>query len=153
MCKSQSTVGTLLVIRRLQELGREGKIMLCVCFIDVQKAALERNYLFRCALESDRSYRHFHDGKWVRVRLEEANLAVVRSQARATARVMLLPLHFDVSFAAALHAILMRFGEGEGTKANLVYLKQGGLDAETEWIGRFQTAVWVAVRTRGQCRI
>lgn len=56
---------------------------------------------------------------------------MVRSQARATARVMLLPLHFNVFFAAALYAILMHVGEGEGTKANLVHLKEGAVDAET----------------------
>ena len=80
---ARSTIYMLFVVRRLQDLGRQRKIPLYMCFVDLQKAyaSADRELLWEVL---DRAgvpsvmidvIRQFHDGMRARVRMDDGKLS------------------------------------------------------------------------------
>ena len=73
----------LFVVRRLQELGRQRKIPLYMCFVDLQKAydSVDRELLWEVLARAGvpsvmiDAIRQFHDGMRARVRMDDGELS------------------------------------------------------------------------------
>ena len=72
----------LFVVRRLQEMGRQSKIPLYMCFVDLQKAydSVDRELLWKVLARAGVPsvmidvIRQFHDGMRARVRMDDGEL-------------------------------------------------------------------------------
>ena len=79
---ARSTIG-MLVVRRLQELGRQRKIPLYMCFVDLQKAyhSVDRELLWKVLARAGvpsvmiDAIRQSHDGMRARVRMDDGELS------------------------------------------------------------------------------
>ena len=121
----------LLVVRRLQELGRERKSPLYICFIDLHKSYdyVDRQLLWEVL------QRFGVPAKMLEVSAS-STMARVFACAQTTGRIrdgltsrrgfkqgcVLLPTLFSMFFAAAPHAILVHFSKDEGIVLKLVHL-------------------------------
>ena len=73
----------LFVVRRLQELGRQRKVPLYMCFVDFQKAydLVDRELLWKVLARAGVPsvmidvIRQFHDGMRARVRMDDGELS------------------------------------------------------------------------------
>ena len=133
---ARSTVDMLFVVRRLQELGRERKIPLYMCFIDLQKAydSVDRELLWEVLRRfgvPDRMLsviRQFHDGMRARVRTDDGELSEWFDVTQGLRQgCVLSPLLFNIFFAAVLHVVLVRFSEDADILADLVHLEEDGV--------------------------
>ena len=120
MWLSRSTVDMLFVVHRLQELGRERKISLYMCFIDLQKAydSVDRELLwevltrFGVPAKILKVIRQFHDGMRARVRTDDGEYSEWFDVTQGLRQgCVLSPLLFNMSFPAMTHVVLVRFSE------------------------------------------
>ena len=80
---ARSTIDMLFVVRRLQELGRQRKIPLFMCFVDLQKTygSVDRELLWKVLARAGvlsvmiDAIRQFHDGMRTRVRVDDEELS------------------------------------------------------------------------------
>ena len=118
---ARSTIDTPFVARRLKELGRQSKVPPYVCFIDLQKAydSVDRELSWEALTlpgvrtKMLRIIRNFLDGMRARVRTNDGahsewfDGTQGLRQGCFLSRLLLL----NVFFAAALHAVLVRFSQ------------------------------------------
>ena len=150
---ARSTIDMLFVVRRLQELGRQRKIPLYMCFVDPQKAydSVDRELLLwkvlaRAGVPSVMIdvIRQFHGGMRVRVRMDDGELSEWFEVTQGLRQgCVLSPLLFNIFFAAVIEVVLQRFSEGDTILENLVFLDEGsgGGPYETR-LDRVRRAVW-----------
>ena len=150
-CPARSTVGMLCIVRRLQELGRESKVPLYVCFVGLQKAyeSVDRELLwevlarFSVPAKLLAVIRHFHDGMRARVRTDDDEHSGWFDVSRGLRQgCVLSPLLFNSFFAVALHVVLVRFSEDEGIVQNPVHPDDDRAGRGEEPLARLQRAVW-----------
>ena len=102
----RSTIDMLFVVRRLQELGRQRKIPLYMCCVDLQKAydSVDRELLWKVLARAGvpsviiDAIRQFHDGMRARVRMDDGELSEWFEVTRQGC--VLSPLLFNIFFAA-----------------------------------------------------
>ena len=149
---ARSTVDMLFVVRRLQELGRERKIPLCMCFVDLQKAydSVDRDLLWEVLRRFGvpdpmlAVVRQFHDGMRARVRTDDGELSEWFDVTQGLRQgCVISPLLFNIFFAAVLHVVLVRFSEDGDILANLVHLEEDGVGGTNEPpLERVRRAIW-----------
>lgn len=149
----RSTVCMLFVVRRIQELGRQRKIPLFMCFVDLQKAydSVDRELLWKVPARAGvpekmiAVIRQFHDGMRARVRMDDGELSewfLVTQGLRQGC--VLSSLLFNIFFAAAVEVIIARFSEDKVILEDLVYLQEDtAATAEKKTpLERVEAAVW-----------
>ena len=119
----RSTLDVMFAVRRLQELGREAHVPLCLCFIDLQKAYdfVDRSLLWQKPTRYGvprrliAVIRQFHDGlrAWVKNDNGDCSGAFNVEQGLRK-RFVLSPLFFNIFFAVVLLVALQRFSEDPG---------------------------------------
>ena len=148
---ARSTVDMLFVVRRLQELGRERKIPLYMCFIDLQKAydSVDRELLWEVLRRFGvpdpmlSVIRQFHDGMRARVRTDDGELSEWFDVTQGLRQgCVLSPLLFNIFFAAVLHVVLVRFSEDADILADLVHLEEDGVGTNEPPLERVRRAIW-----------
>ena len=136
----------------LQELGRQRKISLYVCFVDLQKAydsvcreLLLWKVLARAGVPSVMIdvIRQFHDGMRASVRLDDGELSewfeITQGLRQGYA---LSPMLFNI-FAAVMDVVLQRFSEDGIILEDLVFLDEGrGGRPDETLLDRVWRAVW-----------
>ena len=148
---ARSTIDMLFVVRRLQELGRQRKIPLYICFVDLQKAydSVDLELLWKVLARVGVPFvmidvvHQFHDGMRARVHMDDGELSEWFGVPRGLRRgCVLSPLLFNIFFAAVMEVVLQHFSE-EGTfLKNLVFLDEGnGGGAEKTLLDRVRRAV------------
>ena len=148
----RSTVCMLFVVRRLQELGRQRKIPLFMCFVDLQKAydSVDRELLWKVLARAGVPEKmiavicQFHDGMRARARMDDGELSewflVTQGLRRGC---VLSPLLFNIVFAAAVEAIVARFSEDKVILEDLMYLQEEtAATAEKTPVERVRRAIW-----------
>ena len=132
----------LFVVRRLQELGRQRKIPLCMCFVDLQKVydSVDQELLWNVLAQAGVPsvmvdvICQFHDGMRARVRMDNWELRQ---------GCVLSPLLFHIFFAAVMEVVLQRFSEDDTILEDLVFLDEGRGDGpDKTLLDRVQRAVW-----------
>ena len=105
---ARSTIDMLFVVRRLQELGRQRKIPLYMCFVDLQKAYdwVDRELLWKVLARAGVPsvmidvIRQFHDGMRARVRMDDGELSECFEVTQGLRQgCVLSPLLFNIFFA------------------------------------------------------
>ena len=150
---ARSTVDMLFVVRRLQELGRARKIPLYMCFIDLQKAydSVDRELLwvvlarFGVPEKMLTVIRQFHEGMRARVRTDDGEHSEWFDVTQGLRQgCVLSPLLFNVFFAAAIHAVLVRFSEDPDIVRDLVHLEEdlGEDGVEVDSLACVRRVVW-----------
>ena len=126
---------------------------LFVCFTDLQKNCVSVDPILLWQLltrigvppQIKAIIRSFHDGIRACVRLDDGVCSdSVQGGARATARMSLSPLLFNIFFVAVLTAVFQRFGEDTVTDTKLVHPKEPpttsmGPESAMDYVRR---AVW-----------
>ena len=129
----RSTIDMMLVVRRLQEIGRKAGVSIFMCFIDLQKAydTVDRTLLLQVLTrigvppQMIAVIRQFLDGMRACVRpgdgvcLDWFEVGQGLQQGCVSS-----PLLLNIFFAAVLNVILQRFSEDPAILAELVYLKE-----------------------------
>ena len=127
----RSTLDMMIVVRRLQELGRTSSTSLDIYFIDLAKAydsagrVLLWEVLARLRVPPRRIkiIRMFHDGMRARVQLDDGDISAWFDVGQGLRQgCVLLPLLFDTFFAAVMIVVLQRFAEDPLIVSDLVYL-------------------------------
>ena len=137
-----STMDMMSTVRRLQELRRKARFPLSLCFIDLQKAydSVDRTFLWQVLArfgvppQMIRVTRHFHDGIRACVRNDDGVCSEWFEVAQGLRQgCVLVPLLFNIFFAAMLLVALQRFSEDADILADLVHLKEqpGKMGPET----------------------
>jgi hypothetical protein len=148
---ARSTIDMLFVVRRLQELGRERKIPLYMCFIDLQKAydSVDRELLwevltrFGVPANMLAVIRQFHDGMRARVRMDDGEHSEWFDVTQGLRQgCVLSPLLFNVFFAAAIHVVLVRFSEDTEIVRDLVHLEEGVVVGNEVPMACVRRAMW-----------
>ena len=125
------TTDSMVVVRRLQKLGRTSKTSLDICFIDLAKAydSVDRVLLwevlarFRVPRRMIKVIRMFHDGKRACVQLDDGDLSAWFNVYQGPRQgCVVSPLLFDIFFAVVIIVVLQRFAEDPPTVSELVYL-------------------------------
>ena len=118
---ARSTIDMLFIVRRLQELGRQRKIPLYMCFVDLQKV-LARADVPSVMIDV---IRQFDDVMRARVRMDGGKLSewFEVTQGLRQGRV-LSPLLFNIFFAAVMEVILQRFSEDDTILEDLVFSRR-----------------------------
>ena len=139
---ARSTVGMLFVVRRLQVLGRARRIPLHMCFIGLQKAyeSVDRELLwvvlarFGVPERMLTIIRQFHEGMGARTRTDDGEQSEWFDVTQGLRQGCVLSPLFNVFFAAAMHAVLVRFSEDPDTLRDLVHFEEdlGGNGVEVE---------------------
>ena len=123
----------MFVVRRLQEMGRGGRIPLFLCFIDLQKAydSVDRALLWKVLQRIGvpprmlTIIRQFHEGMRACVRSNSGNCSEWFEVGQGLRQgCVLSPLLFNIFFAAVLTVILQRFASNELILSNLVHLEE-----------------------------
>ena len=123
----------LFVVRRLQQLGRETKIPLCICFIDLQKThdSVDRKLLWLALVRFGvpdnmlTVIRRFHEGMRARVRTDDGEYSERFDVTQGLSQgCVLSALFFNIFFAAVTHAVVVRFGEDPDILRHLVHLEE-----------------------------
>ena len=129
----RSTTDTMLVVRRLQEVGWKAGKSLHICFIDLQKACdtvdltLLWHFLTRIGVPPQMIavIRQFHNGMRACVRPDDgvcSDWFEVEHGLRQGC--VLFPLLFNIFFAAVLNVVVQRFSEEPSILAEVVHLKE-----------------------------
>lgn len=148
---TRSTVDMLFVVRRLQELGRDRKIPLYMCFIDLQKAydSVDRELLWQVLTRVGiptkmlTIIRQFHDGMRACVRTDDGEHSDWFNVTQGLRQgCVLSPLLFNVFFAAVIHVVLVRFSEDEDIMRDLVHLEEGVVTGQEVPLACARRAVW-----------
>ena len=152
---NRSTTDMMFAIRRLQELVRKKEIPLYVCFIDLTKAydSIDRTLLWtvlaRFGVPQDMIsvIRYFHDGMRAGVRLDDrvcSRWFAVEQGLRQGCG--LVPLLFNVFFAAVINLASTRFKADKGIMDDLVHLRKkrgaGGRGEATVGESVLATPLW-----------
>ena len=133
----------LFVVRRPPEPGRARRIPLYMCFIDLQIAhdSVDRELLWVVLARFDVPekmlpiIRQLHEGMRARVRTDDDEQSEWFDVTQGLRQgCVLSPLLFKVFFAAAIHAVLVRFGDDPDILRDLVHLEEdfGGNGVEVE---------------------
>ena len=131
---ARSTIDMLFVVRRLQGLGRQRKIPLYMCFVDLQKAydSVDRRLLWKVLARAGVPpvmidvIRQFHDGMRVRVRMDDRELSEWFEVTHGLRQgCVLSPLLFNIFFVAVMEVVIQRFSEDDTILENLVFLDEG----------------------------
>ena len=145
----------MFVIRRLQELARKKRISLYVCFIDLTKAydSVDRTLLWTVLARFGVPHnmisviRQFHDGMRACVRLDDrvcSRWFAVEQGLRQ--RCVLVPLLFNIFFAAVINVASTRFKANKGIMEALVHRKKkrgaGGRGEATAGESVLATPLW-----------
>ena len=146
------TIDMMFVVRRLQELGRQRKIPLYMCFVDLQKAydSVDRELLWKVLARAGVPsvmidvIHQFHDGMRARVRMDDGELSEWFEVTQGLRQgCVLSPLLFSIFFAAVIEVVLQRFSEDDTILENMVFLDEGSGGGPDEilldWVRR---AVW-----------
>ena len=151
----------IIVVRRLQEIGRKAGVSLFMCFIDVQKAydTVDRTLLWQVLTrigvppQMIAVIRQFHDGMRACVRPDDgvcSDWFEVEQGLRQGC--VLSPLLFNIFFAVVLNVVLQRFSEELTILAELVHLKEPltsmGPDSAMDYVHR---AVWGTLYADDAC--
>ena len=139
---ARSTIDMLFVVRRLQELGRQRKIPLYMCFVDLQKTydSVDRELLWKVLARAGvpsvmiHVIRRFHDGMRARVRIDDGELSEWFEVTQGLRQgCVLSPLLFNTFFTAVMEVVLQRFSENDTILKNLVFFddESGGGPDET----------------------
>ena len=149
---TRSTIDMLFVVRRLQKLGRQRKIPLYMCFVDLQKAydSVDRELLWKVLARAGVPsvmidvIRQFHDGMRARVRMDDGELSERFEVTQGLRQgCVLSPLLFNIFFAAMIEVVLQRFNEDDTILENLVFLNEGsGGGPDETRLDRVRRAVW-----------
>ena len=149
---NRSTTDMMLVVRRLQKIGRKAGASLFMCFIELQKAydTVDRTLLWQVLTrigvppQMIAIIQQFHDGMRVCVRPDVgvcSDWFEVDQGLRQ--RCVLSPLLFNIFFATVLTVVLQRFSEEPAILAELVHLKEPptsmGSEPAVDYVRR---AVW-----------
>ena len=127
----RSTTDMMVVVRRLQELGRTSNTSLEICFIDLAKAydSVDRVLLWEVLARFGvpprmiKVIRMFHDGMRARVQLDDGDFSAWFIVCQRLRQVCVLsPLFFNILFTAVIIVILQRFAEDPLIVSDLVYL-------------------------------
>ena len=130
---ARSTIDMLFVVRRLQKLGRQRKIPLYMCFVDLQEAydSVDRELLWKVLARAGVPsvmidvIRQFHDGMWTRVRMDDGKLSEWFEVTHGLRQgCVLSPLLFNI-FAAVMEVVLQHFSEDDTILKDLVFLDEG----------------------------
>ena len=143
----------LIVVRQLQELERARRILPYMCFIDLQIAhdpidrELLRVVLARLGVPEKipAIVRQFHEGMGARVRTDDGEQSEwFHATQELREGCVLSPFLFNVFFDAAIHAVLIRFGEDPDILKDLVHLEDdlGGNGEEVDPLACVQRTVW-----------
>ena len=146
-----STIDMLFVVRRLQELGRQRKMPLYMCFVD-QKAydSVDRELLWKVPARAGAPpvmidvTHQFHEVMRARVRMDDGELSEWFEVTQGLRQgCVLSPLLFNIFFAAVIEVVLKRFSEDDTILENLVFLdeRSGGGPDET-LLDRVRREVW-----------
>ena len=149
---ARSTIDILFLVRRLQKLGRQRKIPLYMCFVDLQKAydSVDRELLWKVLARAGVPsvmidvIRKFDDGMCARVRMDDGELSEWFEVTQGLRqRCVLSPLLFNIFFAAVIEVVLQRFSEDDTILENLVLLDEGsGSGPDETLLDRVRRAVW-----------
>ena len=130
---NRSTTDMMFVIRRLQELAREERIPLYVCFIDLTKAydSVDRTLVWTVLARFDvpqimiSVIRQFHDDMRACVRLHDrVCLGWFAVEQILRQGCVLAPLLFNIFFAAVINVASTRFKADKGIMDALVHLRK-----------------------------
>ena len=130
---ARSTIDMLFIVRRLQELGRQRKIPLYMCFVDLQKAydSVDRELLWKVLVRADVPsvmidvIRQFDDVMRARVRMDDGKLSKWFEVTQGLRQgCVLSPLLFNIFFAAVMEVILQRFSEDDTILEDLVFSRR-----------------------------
>ena len=125
----------LFVVRRLQELRRASRTPQYMCFIDPQKAYdsvdLELLWVVTTRVGVPEKMltviRQFYEGMRARMCTDDGEHSewfdVTQGRQQGC---VLSPLLFNLVFAAAMHAVLVRFSEDPNILRDLVHLEETG---------------------------
>ena len=160
---TQSSVGMLFVVRRLQELGRARIIPLHMCFIDLQKAydCVDRELLWVVLArfgEPEKMMtiiRQFHERMRDHVRTDDGEQSEWFGATQGLRQgCVLSPLLFNVFFATAIHAVLIRFSEDPGILKDLLHREEdlGGKGVQVDPLACVRGSVWGMGTVRRRCR-
>ena len=157
----RSTTDMMFAVRRLQELGRKARVLLFLCFIDLQKAydSVDRTLLrqvlarFGTPPQMIEVIRKFHDGMRACVRNDDGRCSEWFEVAQGLRQgCVLSPLLFNVFFAAILRVVLERFSKDAGILADLIHLNEQpskvGLETALECVRR---AIWGMLDANDAC--
>ena len=148
----RSTTDIMLVLHRLQEIGRKAGVSLFMCFIDLQKVydTVDRTLLWQVLTrigvppQMISVIRQFHNGMRPYVRPDDgvcSDWLEVEQWLRQGS--VLSPLLFNNFFAVVLTVVLQRFSENPAILAELVHLKESptsmGPEPAMDYVRR---AVW-----------
>ena len=149
---ARSTIDMLFVVRRLQELSRQRKTPLYMCFVGLQKAydSVDRELLWKVLARAGVPsvmidvIRQFHDGMRARVRMDDGELSEWFEVAQGLRQGCVLSLLlFNIFFAAVIEVALQRFSEDDTILENLVFLDEGnGGGPDETLLDRVRRAVW-----------
>ena len=149
---ARSTIGMLFVVRRLQDLGRQRKIPLYMCFVDLQEAydSVDRELLWKVLARAGVPsvmidvIRQFHDGMRARVRMDDGELSEWFEVTQGLRQgCVLSPLLFNIFFAAVIGVVLHRFSEDDTIFESLVFLDEGsGGGPDETLLDLVRRAVW-----------
>ena len=141
----------LFVVRGLQELARRRRILLYMCFVDLQKAydSVDRELLWKVLAragvpeEMIAVIRQFHDSMQAQVSMDDGELSDWFEVTQGLRQgCVLSALLFNIFFAAATEVVLVRFSEDDTILKDLVYLEEeAGVGAGTP-LERARWAVW-----------
>ena len=142
----------LFVVRRLQELGRQRKIPLYICFVDLQKAydSVDRELLWKVLARAGvpsvmiNVIRQFHDGMRAMVRMDDGELSEWFEVTQGLRQgCVLSPMLFNIFFAAVMDVVLQRFNEDDTILEDMVFLDEGrGGGPDETLLDRAWRAVW-----------
>ena len=148
------TIDMLFVVHRLQELDRQRKIPLYMCFVDLQKAydSVDRELLWKVLAQAGVPsvmidvIRQFHGGMRARVRMDNGKLSEWFEVTQGLRQgCVLSPLLFNILFAAVIEVVLLiqRFSEDDTILENLVFLDEGsGGGPDETLLDRVRRVVW-----------
>ena len=136
---ARTTVSTLFVVRRPQNLGRARRIAMYSCFIDLQKKidSVDREPLwtvlarFGVPEKMLATICQFHEGMRAHVRTDDGGQSAWFNVTQGLRQGCILsPLLFKIPFAAATHTVRVRFSEEPGILRDLVHLEEDGVEVE-----------------------
>ena len=157
----RSTTDMMFTVRRLQELGRNARVPLFLCFIDLQKAydSVDRTLLWQALArfgtppQMIEVIRQFHDGMGACVPSDDGRCSAWFERAQGLRQgCVLSPLLFNVFFATTLRVVLERFSKDAGILADLIHLHELpskiGPETALECVRR---AIWGMLYTDDAC--